>query len=236
MQGSTLSWAPCSFYLSPSQHHVVGVTIHFTIILILQKTGSRSNTSHQVTAMLRRRVGTRGNSGPQTHWTDLREWWCLHLRSVPLHFASRHLAPRLVHWTRFLKRRILFDCFLHATWCFGTCLPTEKLLPVSRVNLSITTTSVLVPLWNCFPLGPFQATPSSKPTPVCFLSLLISLLLLEFPMHSCFYLASFTQNNDFEIHSWCDVYWWLISWNLPWILVISSTQSQPIILWILLAF
>ena len=63
--GSTLSRAPRSFYPSPSQHHVVGVTIHFTILLILQKTGSRSNTSHQVTAMLRRRVGTRGTSGLQ---------------------------------------------------------------------------------------------------------------------------------------------------------------------------
>ena len=42
------------------------MTIHFTvIILILQKTGPRSNTSHQVTTMLRRRVGTRGNSGLQ---------------------------------------------------------------------------------------------------------------------------------------------------------------------------
>lgn len=43
-----------------------GCGIHCTaFVLILQKTGPRSSTSHQVATMLRRRVGTRGDSGLQ---------------------------------------------------------------------------------------------------------------------------------------------------------------------------
>lgn len=193
-----------------------------------------SNTSRQVTTMLRSSVGTQGNPGLQDPLNrPAWEWWCLPLCSAQSSLNTCHHV--LDTWLDFLNIESSLIIFLYVTWYFGTCIPSEKLLPISRVNLSITTTSVLVPLWNCFPPGPFQTTPSSKPTPVCFLSLLLSLHLLEFPTHSCFYLASFTQNYDFESHSWCDVYWWLISWNLPWIPVVSPTWSQHIILWILLA-
>lgn len=65
-------------------------------------------------------VGTRGDSGLQDPLNRPagNDGVCPS-RPVPLHFVSRHSAPRLVHWSRFLKRRIFFDCFCMQLGVFG---------------------------------------------------------------------------------------------------------------------
>lgn len=211
--------------------------------LLCRKQAQSPSTSGQVTTAGRGRVRTQGNFGLQDPLSLNKpawEWltaWSLYLPicHVPFHFMSQPLVPSLVHLAA-LKDFLNVESLLSFCMQFDVLAYAYSLwnhLPSGESEFIYHHQKFPRAPLKLLPPGPFRVTLSSKQPPVCFLSLLSSLHLLEFPMHSCFVWLLSLRIMISEINTWT-MYWWFISWNLPWIPVISPMRLWPIILWILL--